>query len=289
MKYNRREGFGLRKGVGRTLFFLGLALLGIASGTLLVFQNQNISEQAAVSIMCPGAEQCPYAKDPYHLWSCTPPDGDGTVDDRICYAAGVTATCGGATFCCPAANGAWTRDMTKCPVATPTPAPTPKGEHSALNCTDTRGWACDASDYTQPLAIHFYKDGPVSSGGTFLGSVVANSPREAGVATACGGNANHGFVFNLPASMRDGRSHSVYAYAINIGSGSGNSLLNSSPKTFIFNCSGSTPIPTPTSVATSTPSPTPTPPYCSNVRGDVNGDGHVNIIDIGILIDNYGI
>jgi hypothetical protein len=43
------------------------------------------------------------------------------------------------------------------------------------------------------------------------------------------------------------------------------------------NCSAS---PTPTPTATSTPQASPMP-------GDVNGDGHVNIVDIGIIIDNY--
>lgn len=37
-------------------------------------------------------------------------------------------------------------------------------------------------------------------------------------------------------------------------------------------------------ILSSLPSPSPTP-----VPGDVNGDGHVNIVDIGILIDNYRI
>ena len=58
-----------------------------------------------------------------------------------------------------------------------------------------------------------------------------------------------------------------------------------------------TPTPTPTPTATATPTATPLPspsgqatptPTGSIKAGDVNGDGAVNIIDIGILIDNYG-
>lgn len=37
---------------------------------------------------------------------------------------------------------------------------------------------------------------------------------------------------------------------------------------------------TPTGLATNTPTPAPIP-------GDIDGDGHVNIVDVGILVDNY--
>ena len=58
-----------------------------------------------------------------------------------------------------------------------------------------------------------------------------------------------------------------------------------------------TPIPIPTATPTKTPRPTPTlTPTAiltptgspSGKVGDVNGDGKVNIVDIGVLIDNYG-
>ena len=45
-----------------------------------------------------------------------------------------------------------------------------------------------------------------------------------------------------------------------------------------------TPTPTPTPTNTPTPTPTPTP---LPVIGDVNGDGHVNLTDIGIVVDFY--
>ncbi|MDP3994614.1 MAG: dockerin type I domain-containing protein [bacterium] len=50
-----------------------------------------------------------------------------------------------------------------------------------------------------------------------------------------------------------------------------------------------TPTPKPTATPTSTPTPKPTnTPTPTPKPGDVNGDGAVNVIDIGILIDNYG-
>lgn len=107
----------------------------------------------------------------------------------------------------------------------------PKGWHDGSDCNQSVGWACDADNYNQPLDIHFYRDGSAGGGGVFIGSVSANQPREAAVGAECGGNSNHGFVFTTPDSLKDGAAHTIYAYAINIGSGDTNPLLSGSPKT----------------------------------------------------------
>lgn len=142
----------------------------------------------------------------------------------------------------------------------PTPAPTgpggpgptpvggsiPTGAHTIANCTSNNGWACDADDYNQALQVNFY-DGPV-----YLGYAIANSAVDPAVAPYCGGNAAHSFIYTTPASVKDGTTHTIYAYAVNILGGSGNPLLAGSPRT--INC----PAPTPT------PPPTPTPvPSCT--------------------------
>jgi hypothetical protein len=88
------------------------------------------------------------------------------------------------------------------------------------------GWACDPNDFNAALQIHFYE------GGTYIGATTANTGREPAVGDRCGGNPNHGFAFALPVSVRDGRSHALYAYAINIGPAASNPLLNGSPKTY---------------------------------------------------------
>ena len=70
-----------------------------------------------------------------------------------------------------------------------------------------------------------------------------------------------------------------------------------SPTTTPTTTPTSTPTTTPTPTGTPNGSPTPTPattptptPTGGGVPGgDVNGDGAVNIVDIGILIDNYGL
>lgn len=122
------------------------------------------------------------------------------------------------------------------PTATPTPFYNPIGFHDLSDCTQTVGWTCDQDDFTAPLTVHIYE------GATFLGSAVANVAREPGVAAACGGNANHGFTFATPAGLKDGVAHSITAYAINIGTGTGNPAIGGGPRT--ITCAAPTPTPT---------------------------------------------
>ncbi len=150
------------------------------------------------------------------------------------------------------------------PTFTPTPTPIPniaKGYHDSLSCSVSAGWACDEDNYSQPLDIHFYKDGPAGEGGIFIGKATANLQREVAVGKVCGGNRSHGFSFAIPQSLKDGTSHSIYAYAINIGPNAKNPLLNLSPRTITCSAPTSTPTftPTPTLTPTTIPTSTPTP------------------------------
>jgi hypothetical protein len=105
----------------------------------------------------------------------------------------------------------------------------PKGYVDYAGCDTFSGWSCDADSYSTPLTIHFYADGTASTG-RFVGSTVAGNIREAAVGTQCGGNVNHGFSFTAPAILKDGLSHTIYAYAINTPGGT-NPMLTNSPKT----------------------------------------------------------
>lgn len=105
----------------------------------------------------------------------------------------------------------------------------PTGRLDVSTCDVSLGWACDADNYNSPLDVHFW-DGPAGSG-VFLGMTSANQTREAGVGAQCGGNPYHGFVFNTPAALKDGTTHTIYAYAINIGPENPNTQLIS-PQTF---------------------------------------------------------
>jgi hypothetical protein len=73
--------------------------------------------------------------------------------------------------------------------------------------------------------VHFYMDGAAGIG-KFIGSTTANLTRETAVGTACGGNSSHGFSFAMPTIAKDGKSHTIYAYAINTPTGTNPALTN---------------------------------------------------------------
>jgi hypothetical protein len=140
--------------------------------------------------------------------------------------------------------------------ATPVPTPTganitPIGNLDSATCTTVTGWACDANNFNTGVQINFY-DGQAGAGGVIIGTTNASTPREAAVASRCGNTANHGFIWNLPNIVKDGRNHSIYAYALNIPTGV-NPLLTGSPK--VVNCAVPT---TPSPGPTRSPSPVPT-------------------------------
>jgi len=117
-----------------------------------------------------------------------------------------------------------------CSVPPPiTSNPVPIGVHDISDCTASYGWTCDASNYSVPLAVHFYTDG-----GVLIGATTANIPAEPGVAAACGGFAAHRFQFTTPESLKTGTNRQIGAFAIDYPSGNNNPLLSGSPKT--INC-----------------------------------------------------
>jgi len=58
-------------------------------------------------------QQCPDPERTNVLQDCVINDEDGTSRDSMCTEVKVD-TCGGVTYCCPGAGGAWTTDMTNC-------------------------------------------------------------------------------------------------------------------------------------------------------------------------------
>ncbi|MEK7603668.1 MAG: hypothetical protein AAB461_00930, partial [Patescibacteria group bacterium] len=101
------------------------------------------------------------------------------------------------------------------PTPTPTPAPgDPIGFLEETNSSIIKGWTCDRDNFNQPLQVHFYADEPAGTG-AFIGSVIADINRS-DLASSCGGNTFHGFSFETPVLIKNGRSHPIYAYAINI-------------------------------------------------------------------------
>ena len=120
------------------------------------------------------------------------------------------------------------------PAPPPPPPPPPPGEHNPKGWLDgvdetgvALGWTCDPDSYSAALDVRLFLDGPPGSG-SFLGITTANLTREPAVGDVCGGVRNHGFRFTLPDSVRDGQTHSLYAYAVNVEEGS-NVQLSGSP------------------------------------------------------------
>ncbi len=163
------------------------------------------------------------------------------------------------------------------PTSAPTPKPVqayvPSGFQDTSSCTISSGWTCDPNDYNQALDVNFYADGPVGSG-SFIGSIKANQARpDLPPAGVCGGNQNHGWTFTTPEKLKDGKPHSIYAYAINIGPSGKNPLLNGSPKT--ITCAP--PTGGVTSAPTTQPTQEPTPPPVPIVQGKT-----YIVIDLGL-------
>jgi hypothetical protein len=103
------------------------------------------------------------------------------------------------------------------------------GSFDGATCQVASGWACDQNNWGATLPVHIYGNGPAGVG-IFLGQVTANGSRP-DVAPVCGGTTAHGWTFTIPASLKDGNSHTLYSYAI--GLKGINPLLPVSPKTIL--------------------------------------------------------
>jgi PKD repeat protein len=116
----------------------------------------------------------------------------------------------------------------------------PVGWHSYADCTITGDWTFDP-DYAGSIPVQIYRDGPAGGGGTFMATVTANIARPdvetwaQAVGYSPPNRTNSGWQWLIPASMKDGLPHTIYAYATNVnssGTPSGsNPLLSGSPRT----------------------------------------------------------
>lgn len=131
------------------------------------------------------------------------------------------------------------------------------------NCTSIRGWACDQDQPNTAIDVHIYTDGPAGAGNLnvlrpFGRMDKTTLQREGAVGAACGQDRNqnfsinpfgqqtnqmqygqHGYNFTVPDTLKDGKTHAIYAYAINIGSWANNAHLWGSP--FMLTCPRATP------------------------------------------------
>jgi len=156
----------------------------------------------------------------------------------------------------------------------------PLGNFERADCQQFSGWAGNKNNPNQPINVQFYKDNPWPTG-TIIGSVKAQNGRGIAVCQKLGGQncdicetdssqpqCQHGFIFNVPSSVKDGQNHEIYAYAYGGLADSYYRLPWGVPKT--INCQSSTPSPGPIDLP------------------DLNNDGQINSADLGKAIQIYG-
>ncbi len=112
------------------------------------------------------------------------------------------------------------------------------------------GWAFDPDNTTASIDVHFYANAPADKGGVLVGYTKTNLTRT-DVNNLYGITGTHGFLANLqytqplnnfqnepgvivvPATLRDGKSHDIYAYAIDSNGGK-NPFIGGSPRKVVF-------------------------------------------------------
>jgi hypothetical protein len=77
--------------------------------------------------------------------------------------------------------------------------------------------------------VHFYIDGP--AGAVPIAGIITADIERPDVNQVTGYPGNHGFSFSIPAQYRDGNTHTIYAYGIDL-TGDLNKPLGGNPKTF---------------------------------------------------------
>lgn len=170
---------------------------------------------------------------------------------------GSCSSCGGPqSQCIRNPQGVCLWDPTGCTGgnnSTPVPqAHNPIGYLDGANCTANSifGWSADRDDTNAYVDIHFYFDNPAGQGAVYIPTPAnrANRSGEQGICNVIGGtNCNHRYQVTIPNSvrntftnqtinLRDGRSHTVWAYGINISGTPGGApytALVGSPKSFV--------------------------------------------------------
>ncbi|MFH1413702.1 MAG: hypothetical protein ABIG56_02535, partial [Candidatus Omnitrophota bacterium] len=108
------------------------------------------------------------------------------------------------------------------------------GHFDVADATQLGGWAIDPDAPQTSIKVHLYRDGPAGQG-VWLGETVANKERAdvcrvKGDQYKVGDSCLHGFSVSPYPVLLDGKTHTVYAYAINTAGGK-NPHLADSPKT----------------------------------------------------------
>jgi len=93
------------------------------------------------------------------------------------------------------------------------------------------GWAVDPDTPGDTVGLHLFVDGTPSDGAPVLAEAVADRPRPV-VAVATCSPGGHGFRVQLPESLRDGREHRLYVFALDTAGEADNPQLVGSGLSF---------------------------------------------------------
>ena len=85
-----------------------------------------------------------------------------------------------------------------------TPVPAYAGYLDNATCRSVSGWAADKNRLGQSISVNIY------DGATLLATVTANQSRP-DVGAILGDNGLHGFSYSLPATLSDGKAHTIRA------------------------------------------------------------------------------
>jgi len=114
-----------------------------------------------------------------------------------------------------------------------------KGRLEAASCNSgIKGWAQDPDEPKKAVDVVLTFDGPINGKNVKKTTIKASQNRS----DLCKqlGSCEHGFGVSLPSSLKDGKKHSVYAYAMD-SSGKGEKLLVGAPRTLSCKPANNTP------------------------------------------------
>ena len=117
----------------------------------------------------------------------------------------------------------------------------PKGFFDTASCDLLRAWAYDPDASSTPVQVKLYRDGPADQGGVYVGTYTANVIRP-DVNSVAKIDGNHGVEVVPPTSLKDGATHPLYFYAVDLQGKTSDTLLEWSPRSITCVASASAPI-----------------------------------------------
>lgn len=101
------------------------------------------------------------------------------------------------------------------------------------------GWGLDPDHTDKLVALHFYFDGPAGVSSKMRDGTTGHSRSDI---NALGYSGHHGYAVEIPHDLRDGQTHTVYVYAIDMDDALGQSNVLLGTKSFNIGVAGTPPV-----------------------------------------------